>query len=210
MSLTEQQIAELKAAFVSFDKDMSGTIDGNDLSRLMKTFKKMGKFFQFLKKNWQNLWVFGKKKWRTKNSVFELHCSTILNKENQPLNLIVQLFLFLRWKYWRKSMSKMVSTLSKWQRGSPGWAAWETPSRSDWCDLLAEIEEDPALTTRELAEMFNVSHTKIGNHLHRVGKKVDVESGFPMNWHKTTKQPVSISAHFCFTSAKLRVSGIPF
>src|SRR4051812_1796273 len=38
-------------------------------------------------------------------------------------------------------------------------------------DLLAEIEEIPALTTRELAEMFDVSHTTIENHLHRVGKK---------------------------------------
>ncbi|CAJ0918836.1 unnamed protein product, partial [Mesorhabditis belari] len=37
MSLTVQQIDELKAAFASFDKDGSGTIDGNDLGHLMKT-----------------------------------------------------------------------------------------------------------------------------------------------------------------------------
>src|SRR5689334_21431872 len=38
-------------------------------------------------------------------------------------------------------------------------------------DLLVEIENHPTLTTRELAELFDVSHSAIEKHLHQLGKK---------------------------------------
>ena len=58
----------------------------------------------------------------------------------------------------------MVSIFPKRQWMSPGLGR-QRP------EVLVEIENVPTLTTRELAELFDVSNAPIENHLRQLGKK---------------------------------------
>lgn len=54
--------------------------------------------------------------------------------------------------------------------------------------LLKLIEEDPKLTTRELGDRLQVSHTTVATHLHQIGKVNKEGSWVPHNLNESNKQ----------------------
>lgn len=90
-------------------------------------------------------------------------------------------------RLWFKRLNEGDESLEDHGRGHP-------PSALDDSELLKAVEEDPRLSTRELAKMFDTGHTTIEEHLHRLGKANRVGKWVPhqlTDAHKATRSMMS-------------------
>jgi histone-lysine N-methyltransferase SETMAR len=74
------------------------------------------------------------------------------------------------------------------------------PTEVDDEELLAAIDSDPKLTTRELEDMFSTSHTSIENHLHELGKTSRAGRWVP---HKLSEMNKNQRMTHCYSILRL-------